>query len=65
MQKQRLEKVWNWRMIFKVLHVFIFPFFVIWLVSFSVTAAVEIKHLTVNDHLRQEKSSGKKENRLS
>ena len=44
----------------KALHVFILIYFV----SFSVTAAVEIKHLTVNDHLRQEESEGKKANRL-
>jgi uncharacterized protein YyaL (SSP411 family) len=44
----------------RVLHFFI----VIYFVSFSVSAAVGIKHLTVNDHLRQEESEGKKANRL-
>jgi uncharacterized protein YyaL (SSP411 family) len=43
----------------------VLPFFIlIYFVSFSVSAAVGIKHLTVNDHLRQEKSEGKKANRL-
>ncbi|NOR41880.1 MAG: DUF255 domain-containing protein [Gammaproteobacteria bacterium] len=44
----------------RVLHFFILIYFV----SFSVSAAVGIKHLTVNDHLRQEESEGKKANRL-
>jgi len=40
----------------RVLHFFLLIYFV----SFSVSAAVGMKHLTVNDHLRQEESEGKK-----
>ena len=44
----------------KVIPIFILLYFV----SFSVSAVAEIKHLTVNDFLRQEESEGKKANKL-
>ena len=60
MRRLQSGKAWHWLMNYKITVII----FLLWMISLSVAAAVEIRHLTVNDYLQQEKAKGKKANKL-